>query len=180
MLLRVERRQTSHRKLFMSSEDDRKQVLAAAQRRCAGWLTLSERQAGTGLEAVAEQSEGLRGGGVGKVDHLQAALQKQLVTQVEQMLLLHADAGLSRHLFEEALHPGGIETQNQYQGSRHAAPIRIHAHLFSLKSIFRDSISCESSDPELNLNSNLLLLQFISITRLVTDSLGSTRTFSVL
>lgn len=42
-------------------------------RRVLGCLTLSKGQAGIGFKAVAEQSEGLRGRRVGKVDRLRAA-----------------------------------------------------------------------------------------------------------
>lgn len=92
-----------------------------------GLLTLSERQAVAGLEAAAEQDEGLRGGRVGEVDHLQAALQRQLVAQVEQVLLLHGDARLSCHLLKEARHPGRMETRRRIRGTDH---VRIHARLF--------------------------------------------------
>lgn len=121
-------------------------------------LTLSERQAVAGLEAVAEQDEGLRGGRVGEVDHLQAALQRQLVAQVEQVLLLHGDARLGRHLLKEARHPGRTETRRRVRVAHHVTP-----HLFFSE-----------------IAANLLLFQFIPITRLVTDSPGSTHTLSVL
>lgn len=97
----------------MSSEDDGDQawLVIGGGVLGGGVLTLSERQAVAGLEAAAEQDEGLRGGRVGEVDHLQAALQRQLVAQVEQVLLLHGDARLSRHLLKEAGHPGRMETR---------------------------------------------------------------------
>lgn len=94
----------------MSSEDNSKESSQTSSRGVLGWLTLSNRQAVIRFKAVAEQNEGLRGGRVGKVDHLHAAFQKELVTQVEQMLLLHCYAALGRHLFKECRHPERIET----------------------------------------------------------------------
>lgn len=93
----------------MSSEDNSKESSEMSSRGVLEWLTLSERQAVIGFKAVAEQNEGLRGGRVGKVHHLHAAFQKELVTQVEQMLLLHRYTGLRRHLFKECRHPERIE-----------------------------------------------------------------------
>lgn len=109
MLLRVQCREPSHQKPFMPSEDNSKESSQMSGRGVLGWLTLSKRQAVIRFKAVAEQNEGLRGGRVGKVDHLHAAFQKELVTQVEQMLLLHCYAGLRRHLLKECLHPERIK-----------------------------------------------------------------------
>ena len=94
----------------MSSEDNRKE---SSQMSSGGALTLLKRQAVFRFQVVAEQNEGPRRGRVGKVDHLHAAFQKELVAQVEQMLLLHCYTGLRRHLFKEGRQPERMEKRNQ-------------------------------------------------------------------
>lgn len=68
-------------------------------------LTLSAGQAVVCFEPVAEQDEGPLRGRAREVDHLHAGLQREVVTQVQQMLQLCPCAGLRRHLLEKGRHP---------------------------------------------------------------------------
>lgn len=143
------------------------------------WLTLSERQAVTRFKAAAEQNEGLRGGRVGKVDHLHAAFQGQLVAQVEQMLLLHRDTGLRRHLFKECRHPERIETQKPNHRLHHVAPIRNRTDVFPQNGAPDIRLAASPATPKPTSClwrrphswGNVLLFQFILITLSETDYL---------
>ena len=72
-------------------------------------LTFSEGQAGVCFMPVAEQDEGPGRCGRWEVDHLHVAFQREVVTQVQQVLQLNCDTSLSRHFLKEYRHPERTE-----------------------------------------------------------------------
>lgn len=74
-------------------------------------LTFSEWQAGVCFRCIVEQNEGLRRWSSWKIDHLHAALQEQVMSEVHEMLLLYPYTCLRRHLFEEDWYSGWEERQ---------------------------------------------------------------------
>lgn len=71
------------------------------------WLTLSAGQTVISFQPVAEKSEGPLRGRAWQVNHLHAALQREVVTQVLQMLQLSSCTCLRRNLFKKSWYSEG-------------------------------------------------------------------------
>lgn len=76
---------------------------------CLDCLTFSEGQAGICVRPVAEQNEGPLRWCTREVDHFHGALQREVMTQVQQMLQLYCDTSLRCHLLKECWDPKIID-----------------------------------------------------------------------
>ena len=72
-------------------------------------LTFSEGQGGICFKPEAEQNEGSCRRSTREVYHLHAAFQREVMSQVEQMLQLYSYTSLRSHLLEERWHPVTID-----------------------------------------------------------------------